>query len=503
VSFRRRVVLLSAGAAALAIAIAAVSAYLIIAAQLRDQVDRNLEKDASRVSAIGLAISDSAGFLRKRGPDSEDRILVFGPDATARQSQRFLDQLFSGDQPGGRDGSAAAGRRGTRIVLPRGPLGTTELYAQIVSADGRIIRPPFDLELPSTAAVEEVASGKKEDFYYQTEVDGVQLRVFVTELGQSSALQVARPLTEVEDTLQRLLIVLGVVTLGGVGLAVILGLFVARLALTPVTRLTRDAESIALTGDLTHRMDLVGDRELDRLARSFNSMMDALERSRDMQQQLVADASHELRTPLTSIRTNIEVLIRGEDLAPAKKRDLTASVVAQIDEVTHLIGDLIDLARETETEKVTWERLRLDELVEGVIERIGHRPGGASINLEAEPCEIEGVPVSLDRAILNLVDNAIKWSPAGSAVEVAVSGGGLVTVRDHGPGVNSADVEHIFDRFYRSPEARGLPGSGLGLSIVRQIAENHGGTVTVSAAPGGGASFGLDLSARQVRGILI
>lgn len=499
-TFRRRVVSLSAGAVAAAIAIASMAAYLMISAQLRDQVDRNLEQDVSRVSAVGLSFAGPTG--PRKPDDAKGLIRVLAPGSAARQRLKFMRRPLQDRRPTRRGGSVRGGDQ-TRIVLPKGPLGTRELYAQIVSAGGRVARPSSDVRLPSSEAVVRVAAGKREPFFYRDEVDGVPLRVFVATIGDGLALQVARPLSEVEDMLGKLSLVFGVVTLGGIGLAIVFGLFVARAALSPVTRLTKAAENIAQTRDLAHRMEVVGDKDLDRLARSFNTMMDALEQSLNTQQQLVADASHELRTPLTSLRTNIEVLLRGDSLSPAKRRELMESVVAQIDEVTNLIGDLIDLARETETENETGEMVRLDELVEGVIQRIGHRTKGSTIRYRSEPCRLRGVPESLERAVLNLIDNAIKWAPDRSEIDVCVTGDGTVTVRDHGPGVATADAERIFDRFYRSPEARGLPGSGLGLSIVRQIAENHGGTVTVSEAPGGGALFRLDLGSRSVSPILI
>lgn len=307
----------------------------------------------------------------------------------------------------------------------------------------------------------------------------------------------ARPLTDVKNTLGKLSLVLGLVALGGIGLAVVLGFFVSRAALSPVTRLTKAAESVAQTLDLDHRMEVVGDHDLDRLARSFNTMMDALQQSLDSQQQLVADASHELRTPLTSLRTNIEVLLHGDDLTQEQRHALTDSVVFQLDEITRLMGDLIDLARESENETRETETFRLDEIVEGVVARAAHRSERVTITYESVPCQISGVSDSIERAVLNLIENAIKWTPEGGQVSVRLTGEGEVLVKDSGPGIDPTDIDHIFDRFYRSRDARGMPGSGLGLSIVKQIAENHDGTITATTSASG-AQFCLDLRARAV-----
>jgi two-component system sensor histidine kinase MprB len=268
---------------------------------------------------------------------------------------------------------------------------------------------------------------------------------------------------------------------------------VARTALTPVERLTQAAERVAETRDLAHRIDQTGDDELGSLAASFNQMLEALDGSLRAQRQLVADASHELRTPLTSLRTNIEVLARAEDLPDEERAKILSDVTMQLDELTGLLGDLIELARGVEP-AFSQEDVRLDTLVVQTVERVQVRFPDLRFVTEVEPSLVVGTPERLHRAIGNLLDNAAKWSPAGAEVDVRVTGTD-VSVRDHGPGIEPEDLPHVFDRFYRAPSARGKPGSGLGLAIVLQIAEAHGGSVAVENAEGGGARFTMRLPA--------
>ncbi|MGH2985381.1 MAG: sensor histidine kinase, partial [Solirubrobacterales bacterium] len=249
------------------------------------------------------------------------------------------------------------------------------------------------------------------------------------------------------------------------------------------------------THDLSRRIDPRGGRELGDLARSFNTMLNALETSLDSQRQLVADASHELRTPLASLRTNIEVLAKSKRMPEAARERLLADVVAQLDELTLLVGDLVDLARDAELDEQAAVTLRLDRLVEGAVERARTHTASVQISLAASPCTVRGVESTLERAVYNLLDNAIKWSPDGGEVEVEVSQSGEVSVADRGPGIEAEDMPHVFDRFFRSATARELPGSGLGLAIVRRAAETHGGTVRAESRPGGGTLIRLRLPA--------
>ena len=265
--------------------------------------------------------------------------------------------------------------------------------------------------------------------------------------------------------------------------------------LAPVQRLTRTAEEVSETRDLSRRIDASGTDELSRLAATFNTMLGALEDSARAQRQLVSDASHELRTPLTSLRTNIEVLAREEALPPGEREQLLRDVTEQLTEMTALIAELVELARGDEVPAEP-EDVRLDLVTAGAIERTRRNRPGVSFRPDLEETMIRGVPSTIERAISNLLDNAAKWSPPGGEIEVTVRDGDVV-VRDHGPGIDADDLPFVFDRFYRAPSARGLPGSGLGLAIVRQVAEAHGGTVTAEPADGGGTVMRLSLDGKS------
>jgi two-component system sensor histidine kinase MprB len=311
-------------------------------------------------------------------------------------------------------------------------------------------------------------------------------------------LQVARPLDEIDRQLDRVLLVLLFVGAGGVALGAGLGALVARTALAPIDRFTRRTERLAADPDPSERMEVTGGDELARLARSFNTTLDALERSVEAQRQLVADASHELRTPIASLRANIQTLGEADRLPAHEREALRADVVAELDELTALVADVVELARGATPGELT-DEVRLDEIVELVVERARARTGDrVEFDVRTEPTVVRGDPGRIHRAVSNLVDNAVKWSPPGGPVELRLAGGAL-TVRDHGPGFEDGDLSRVFERFYRADGARGLPGSGLGLAIVRQAAEAHGGSVEAANAPeGSGAllrvSFGPVLS---------
>jgi two-component system sensor histidine kinase MprB len=315
--------------------------------------------------------------------------------------------------------------------------------------------------------------------------------------------QVARPLTEVDRSLSRLLLLLVIVGTGGILFAAVLGAVVARTALRPVRRFTAQTEALTGDPDISHRLEERGRDELTRLARSFNATLAALERSMEAQRSLIADASHELRTPIASLRANIQVLEEAERLPPAERESLRADIIAELDELTALVGDVVELARGAKPGD-TVDDVRLDLIVASLVDRFERRAGDAlTFRADLEPTIVSGEPDRISRAVSNLLDNARKWSPAGGVVEVRLAGG-TVTVRDQGPGFDEADIPHVFDRFYRARKARGMPGSGLGLAIVRQAAEAHGGAVHAANAPDGGAvvsiRFGPTSALRGVTG---
>jgi two-component system sensor histidine kinase MprB len=329
-------------------------------------------------------------------------------------------------------------------------------------------------------------------FFADREINGTHVRVYVGRGPGNLAIFVAKPLTDVDHALATLRIALGLLALGGIGLAVVLSRIAMRTAVKPVAELTTTAEHVADTRDLTHRIEAQGDDEVARLANAFNTMLSTLERSQTAQRQLVADASHVLRTPLTSLRTNLVVLGRGGALEDEDRERLRADLVTQLEELTDLVGDLVELARDEEPAVPEAEDVRLDRLVAAAVERARRHSPAVVFETALEPALVHGAPARLDRAVANLLDNAAKWSPPGGVVSVCLRDGEL-TVGDRGPGIAEDERGHVFDRFYRADGARGRPGSGLGLAIVRQVAEGHGGSVAAEAAEGGGALLRMRL----------
>jgi two-component system sensor histidine kinase MprB len=374
-------------------------------------------------------------------------------------------------------------------TVPGDVLLVRDVYMQVVDRDGKVVTTFDDRPLPVTSDVLAVARGERNGFFFDADVDGTSVRVYVASTGQGTAVEVGRSLTEVEQALRDLVWTLTAISLAAIGLAAFMGRLVAAAAVAPVHRAAKAAETVARTGELSHHIAVPGGDDLGRLAVSFNTMLDALSDSLARQRQLVADASHELRTPLATVRTNVEVLADADQLDPADRTMLIHDTVAQIGELTRLVGDLVELARGDGQEE-PFTVIDLDELTRRVVDVVGRSHPSIGFRVDGVPSLIRGAPGRVSRAVSNLVDNAAKWSPPGAGVEIAVRNG-TVTVRDHGPGVDPADLPHLFDRFYRSPTARSMPGSGLGLAIVKQVADSHGGTVTAVDALGGGTRFVL------------
>jgi len=376
--------------------------------------------------------------------------------------------------------------------LPRPRLGGAAGYIQFVSAGGKVRLPAGEqIRLPIAGAVA-VAAGKDAASFKDASVGGTHVRIYTTRLNGQTAIEIARPLTEVDRVLGRIRLLFLAVSLAAIAGAVGLGMAVSRRSLRPVTRLTDDAERIAATGNLSERTDEGRSDELGRLARAFNTMLEALSSSVRSQRQLVADASHELRTPLASARTNLELLELHDTLTADERGRIVADALVELREMTHLIEELVELAR-GDVKAPEKQETRLDHLAEEALANVARRTPIA-FRTYLEPTVVEASPVAVTRAIGNLLDNAVKWNADGAPIEVTVKDG-AVTVRDHGPGIDPADLPHIFDRFYRAPRARALSGSGLGLAIVRQVAEAHGGTVTAERGEDGGSVFTLDLRA--------
>lgn len=331
-----------------------------------------------------------------------------------------------------------------------------------------------------------VAAGTEAAYFHNGEYDGARYRIYTARMEPESYILVrtAVPLSAMRAEQRRLAVMLVAAAVGGAVLAALGTRLAAARVLRPVRQLTETVEHVTTTQDLSARLTAKGRDEIARLTRSFAGMMAALEESVGAQRRLVADASHELRTPLTSLTTNLELLSEGPGLADPQAPALVGEARAQAAELTSLVNDLVDLGRYGVVRSHT-EDVRLDLLARRVVDRAAARAPRLGFTAELAPCMAHADPDAVERAIANLVDNAVKWSPDGGTVAVATAEDGSVTVADEGPGIPAADLPFVFDRFYRSPAARSLPGSGLGLSIVRQIAETHGGTVAAESLPTG------------------
>jgi two-component system sensor histidine kinase MprB len=369
------------------------------------------------------------------------------------------------------------------------------------------------VSLPDTGQAAAVAAGTGGAFLTDITVDGAPAHMYTFQAtlrnpydGMTSvAIQLARPLTAVDNILRTLRWVLAVVFLAVVALAAGLGRLAARRVLTPLAEVTATAQLIGETDDLSRRLEVRADDEVGQLAERFNEMLERLQVSRAAldasvasQRQLVADASHELRTPVTSLRTNIEVLLSDGVLDDEDRRQLLSDVVEQSEELSTLVADLIDVAR-GDVPPEHLEDVRLDRLVESALERARRHNPGVAFTANLEPVVLSGSAERLMRAINNLLDNASGHTAPGTPVHVTVDATG-VTVRDRGQGISEHDLPHLFDRFYRGENSRSRQGSGLGLAIVRQVAEQHDGAVSAANAPDGGAVFTLTLPGAVVVG---
>ncbi|HUZ16042.1 MAG TPA: HAMP domain-containing sensor histidine kinase [Gaiellaceae bacterium] len=435
-SLRARLTLVAAGVVAVVVAIAAATTYFVMRHELYAQVDNSLRNDAHLVNVNDLAAPE--GF-----PGN-------------------LVEIFN---------------------------------TQGVPVGKRTISVRFD------SSMRAVAEGGRGPFFQDaaTTRGGTTypLREFVAPVGNSlgqvvGVAVVVRDMTETDRALERLRLILILVSLGGIAVAAGAGALVSNATLAPVRRLTAAAERIAETGEPSERVPEGGKGELARLGATFNTMLGSLEESLETQRRFVADASHELRTPLTSIQTNIDVLRGDIELGPKQRRALLDDLQRESQEMRSLIASLLELARAggAQQEKAQFQ---LDELVEDVLERAQLRfPSVTWHAYRIEPTVVTGYRDRMERAVWNLLENAGKWSGDGGSVDVSLTAGEL-RVRDHGPGIDEEDRPLVFERFYRSAAARSMPGAGLGLSIVREVAEAHGGTVVAENAAGGGALFRLSL----------
>ncbi|MFD4676972.1 ATP-binding protein [Lentzea sp. NPDC058450] len=412
----------------------------------------------------------------------------------AKLDRQFDDQLRSYTQLAATAGTPA---EALTLIQPAehddGP-GHSELIVQFTLANGSVAAAgaKHGERIPTTG------SGQVQNVHIGDE----QYRVWSVP-GRDGVVQVARDAEGIESTLAELGLLHAAVGFIGVLAAAALGSSVARTALRPVDDLTAGAEEVARTQDLTAKIPTRGQGEIARLAEAFNAMLTALGDSRTAQRRLVEDVSHELRTPLTSLRNNIELLVHAEtmggDLAATDRSSLLRDLETQIVELSTLIGELVELGKgETNQEPTSF--LDLADVAGAAVERTRARAPHVTITTQLAPVPLIGRPAALERAVLNLLDNAAKWSPLGKPVHVALRATGGVarlSVTDHGPGIPPDDLPHVFDRFYRAESARALPGSGLGLAIVEQVVTSHDGIVRAVNRAGGGTRLEVLLPLRS------
>jgi two-component system, OmpR family, sensor histidine kinase MprB len=469
-SLRARMGIAAGVAVAIAVLAVAVSSYEGTKSQLLGQVDSSLRSLAGQI----LHPADGGG-----------------PGGGGPPGQQGSGLVFGGEGPGVGDEGLGLDRR------PHDRFGGAAGIVTVIYANGGTYAPTGQsYRIPANAQMKALARRGSGTYYTSVNVSGTHLRVLAKGIGVNGALAVALPLTDVDKTLSNQLLLLVIIAAAGIALAALLGLLVARTALAPIARFTRQTEAIAANPErIEHdRLDVEGDDELARLAKTFNSTLDALERSIQSQRNLVADASHELRTPIASLRANLqlmrdEALLSGEDRAA-----LRADMIEELDELTALVSDVVELARGSKPSAALGET-RVDAIVSEAVERARRRAPQLTIEATLEPTLVRGEGDRISRAVANLLDNASKWSPAGGVIEVDLRDGAL-SVRDHGPGFHEEDLPFVFDRFHRAKDARSKPGSGLGLAIVRQAAEAHGGFVEASNAPGGGALMRIGFGPR-------
>jgi two-component system, OmpR family, sensor histidine kinase MprB len=439
VTLRARLTLVAAGVVAFVVVLASVTTYFVMRHELQAQLDGSLKTQARLIRA-------NQGQL--------------GPEDFAS----FTEVVnVSGDKVAGD---------------PRVNLADDRVRAAARSSD---VHATFFRDIDATRTV-----GRRQM--------QVRLREYVAPLGfpNFGAVLVVISLAPTEHALSRLQLILFLVSLGAVLLAAAAGAIVSGATLAPVRRLTEAAQRIARTGEPSERVPEGGRGELADLGHAFNTMLASLEDSLETQRRFVADASHELRTPLTSLQTNIDVLRGDIALQPEQRRELLDDLHRESQEMRALIAGLLELARGGAV--VEQERYQFDELVEESVERARTRFPAVSWETNGlEPTVVDGYRERMERAVWNLLENAGKWSGDGSSVEVSLAGGEL-RVRDHGPGFAEEDRPLVFDRFYRSAAARSMPGAGLGLAIVREVAEAHGGTVAADNAGDGGAVVRLSLN---------
>ena len=448
---------------------------------------------AAAVAAIAILIG-AVGYLSTRSQ------LISGIKSELQARAGAADGRYPGGQ------NAFGFSPGAKNQTTTNPLGTTTSPFrappspafggasgdfQHVNANGTVMSfgttTSRSRQLPVNQEVRKVAEGSAGSFFFDATVDGVHLEILAAQdHDRGGALEIALPLTGVDSDLSSLLVTYAIIVGGGVLLSIIIALLVARAAIAPIGRFITETAQVTRSLAKPRRLEETGAEELRHLAVYFNQTLEALERSVAAQRHLIADASHELRTPLAALRSNIQIFLEAERLPVEDRVELQEAIVAEVDDLTQLVSDVLELARGAAPSDAV-EPVEVDGLVRDAVSRTQRRAPGLEFDLDIEPTVIMNNPDRVARAVQNVIDNARKWSPPETTVHVTLRDGTL-TVRDHGPGFREADLPSVFDRFFRADDARRMPGSGLGLAIVKQAAEAHGGYAQAANADGGGAS---------------
>lgn len=475
-TLQARLALALAVLAAISVVVVAVITYVATDHRLHDNIDAELASYAAR-------LHDPDGRFARQLCST-----LSGQGTTATPAPTVPTSPAPGS--GGPGAAPPFGELGGLLAgLPQGAVQCLDVNGTVTGWTGPVDLPVTD-DARALAASSAEATAPRPRHPETQVVHGDSYRVVTVPVPGGGAVRIARSLADTDSTLgsiRDLSIGLGIAV---IALAAAAGWFIARRTIRPVLRLTDAAEAVGATGRLEVPVPSAGKGEVGRLSRAFGSMLDALNRSRSQQQRLVQDAGHELRTPLTSLRANIGTLRLHPDLAAGPRSQLLADLDSELRELSQLVDELVALTVDRYDDEPE-QTVHLDELVRRAVERAERRTG-RSIGLDAAPATAVARPEALLRAVANLLDNAAKFTPQDTPIEVAVRPR-RIEVRDHGPGIDPADLDHVFDRFYRAVQVRSLPGSGLGLSIVREAVERADGTVTAANAPDGGARFTIEL----------
>jgi len=427
------------------------------------------------VLSIGIYSTFSRQLVRQVDKSLDDRVVMIA-DSLRRESQR------------------------PNIGRQRNPLNEALLptrfdtVTQVVDTTGTVVLALGEVELPVTDKTLQIANDPSGNVFRSTvTINGDKYRMLTVPLTGGGALQLAKDINDLQraqNAVRGWQFALGPIGIMFAGLA---GWWVARRTARPIQQLADAAEDIARTQNLSTKLDIHGDHEIEQLANSFNAMLAALQYSSEQQKQLVQDASHELRTPLTSLRANAELLQR-DSLDEATKQAVLRDIAAEIDELTELSSELTALASDQRLVEEP-QIVNLREACDDVAARASRRTGRMVSVTSTNPSSALVRPSQFDRAVGNLVDNALKFCPTPDKVEINIVGS-RVEVIDHGQGIADADKPLVFDRFYRATATRALPGSGLGLAIVKQFADDHNAVVAITDTPGGGATVAVSFENR-------